>query len=166
MNLHDIRTLYSYHDWANTRLLDAVERAPHEAFLGASLGAANLRDTLVHTMSAEWIWRSRWQGVSPTHTLAAGDFPTPAALRERWAEEQRQTRAFIDTLIDERLQQPVEYTTTGGKPQSNLLWHLMLQVANHATQHRSEVALLLTELGCSPGDLDFIVFVREQANVI
>jgi uncharacterized damage-inducible protein DinB len=162
MNLHNIRTLYEYHYWATARLLDTVARAPEDAFLNASLGMANLRDTLVHTMSAEWNWRSRWQGVSPTQMLDPAGFPTLAALRERWQTEERQMRAFLSELTDERLQQRIAYNTTDGTPYSNLLWIMMLQVANHGTQHRSELALLLTELGHSPGNLDFIVYVREK----
>ena len=34
---------------------------------------------------------------------------------------------------------------------------------NHATQHRSEAALLMTRLGCSPGDLDLLVYEDELA---
>jgi uncharacterized damage-inducible protein DinB len=39
----------------------------------------------------------------------------------------------------------------------------MVHVLNHGTQHRSEAAVLLTELGRSPGDLDLVDFLEERA---
>jgi len=33
-----------------------------------------------------------------------------------------------------------------------------MEVIIHATQHRSEAAMLLTDYGQSPGDLDFLPF--------
>lgn len=43
-----------------------------------------------------------------------------------------------------------------------LLWHCLLHVVNHGTQHRSEAAAILTGYGRSPGDLDFTAFLNEQ----
>jgi uncharacterized damage-inducible protein DinB len=39
-----------------------------------------------------------------------------------------------------------------------------LHQVNHATQHRSEAALLLTRFGYSPGWLDLLVYVDEQSS--
>ncbi|MER3418993.1 MAG: hypothetical protein C4290_00025, partial [Chloroflexota bacterium] len=41
------------------------------------------------------------------------------------------------------------------------LWQLLLHQANHATQHRSEVAYLLTQMGHSPGDLDLLAYLLQ-----
>ncbi len=38
------------------------------------------------------------------------------------------------------------------------LWQMMQHVANHNTQHRSEIAIMLTEFDCSPGDVDLVFY--------
>jgi uncharacterized damage-inducible protein DinB len=38
----------------------------------------------------------------------------------------------------------------------------MTQFVIHGIEHRSEVALALTQLGQSPGFLDYLAFVRER----
>jgi uncharacterized damage-inducible protein DinB len=42
------------------------------------------------------------------------------------------------------------------------MWALMTQAIIHKTQHRSEIAFMVTQLGYSPGDLDFSRYVRER----
>lgn len=41
-------------------------------------------------------------------------------------------------------------------------WQMLLHQANHAMQHRSEVAVFLTEFGFSPGQLDLMRYLREN----
>ena len=67
MNKQDIQLLYKYNQWANQRILDAAAHVTEEQFLAPALYPhGGLRGTLTHTLFAEWIWRMRWQGKSPT----------------------------------------------------------------------------------------------------
>jgi uncharacterized damage-inducible protein DinB len=43
------------------------------------------------------------------------------------------------------------------------VWLMLVHVVNHGTQHRAEAATLLTAEGRSPGELDLINYVEEQA---
>ena len=52
----------------------------------------------------------------------------------------------------------IEYVNTRGEAWSYPMWQQLIHQVNHATQHRSEVAVMLTESGVSPGDLDFLVY--------
>jgi uncharacterized damage-inducible protein DinB len=102
------------------------------------------------------------EGVSPTALLVEDDFPTVEALSSRWQREEEAMRAFLATLKDDGLNRVVRYHSTKGKSFESTLWHLLVHVVNHGTQHRSEAAMMLTDFGASPGDLDMIFFFREQ----
>ena len=162
MKKQDITVLYKYNQWANARILNAAAGVTTEQFIApASFPHGGLRGTLVHALSAEWIWRTRWEGSSPTFMLKAEEFPDFPSLRARWAEEEMRLMNFVNSVSDERLDEPFHYTNTSGKPFSRVLWHAMVHLVNHGTQHRTEAAAMLTDFGCSPGDIDLIFFVSE-----
>ena len=160
MNKQDILLLYEYNQWANARILHAAANVTQEQFVApASFPHGGVRGTLVHALSAEWIWRTRWEGTSPTHLLKANDFPDFQSLRMRWADEEGRLLSFVENITEERLNSTFDYTNTAGKPFTRVLWQAMAHVVNHGTQHRTEAAAMLTDLGCSPGDIDLIVFL-------
>ena len=161
MNKENIVTLYKYNQWANAKILSAANGVTQEQFLApAAFPHGGLRGTLVHALFAEWIWRNRWEGTSPTYRLQPDDFPTVEALRDRWWEEETRLMDFVDRVTDEQLIGTFSYKNTSGKPLTKTLWHAMAHLVNHGTQHRTEAAALLTDFGCSPGDIDLIYFLE------
>jgi uncharacterized damage-inducible protein DinB len=163
MNTQDIQLLYKYNAWANGLILKAASQLTDEQFLApASYPHGGLRGTLVHTLFAEWIWRKRWLDESPAARFKPEDFPNFESLRTRWMEEEAELMKFAGSVTDEQLHKPFQYKSTEGVRYENILWEAMAHVVNHGTQHRSEAAAILTELGYSPGDLDMILFLRRK----
>ena len=160
--LDAIKTLYAYNRWANRRVLDAAAAIDPETFIAEAPGEPSIRDTLVHVVSAQQLWRRRWLGESPRGAWDPADFPDVATLREHWEREDDETAAFLAGLTDADLQRVVAYRNQRGEPWAYPLWQQMLHQANHAQQHRSEAALLLTRAGSSPGSLDLLVYVDES----
>jgi len=160
MSVEYVRTLYQYSAWANERIVDtatSLDAAQLMRAAGASHGS--LRDTLVHIMHAQWIWLQRWKGVSPRTGLRSDDFPDLDAIRMRWTALERETRDFVAALSEAELARVVRYTNTKGEEWAYPLWQMLIHQVNHATQHRSEAAMLLTQMGRSPGDLDLLVYM-------
>lgn len=163
MNKNDVQLLYRYNAWANARILNAAAKVTPDQFIApATFPHGGLRGTLTHVLFAEWIWRKRWEGISPRERLKPQDFETFQSLCNRWQEEERNLMAFVENVTEEQLQKDFDYMTTSGDPMREILWKVMAHVVNHGTQHRSEAAALLTDYGPSPGDIDLIIFLREQ----
>jgi uncharacterized damage-inducible protein DinB len=159
MTTQVIRTLYRYNAWANARVLAAAGGLDHERLLAPGDGCDSIRDTLVHVFAAQWLYLERWHGRSPRAMPAAAEFPDVAAMRARWDEIERATAAFVAGLTAARLDEVVAYTNFQGERWAYPLWQQMTHQVNHATQHRSEAAVLLTRYGRSPGGLDLLYFV-------
>ncbi len=71
-------------------------------------------------------------------------------------------RAYLGILTEEMLNGTIRYVIPGAM-RERVVWHILLDVILHATQHRSEAATLLTSYGQSPGDFDFTMFLNERA---
>ncbi len=159
-----IRSFYAYGAWANARVLEAASHLDQMQLVAPDDGAyGSVRDTLVHIAAVQWVFLERWQGRSPSSMWDPADFPDVEAIRERWAVVERETASFVDGLREDDVETVVTYRNFQGEPWAYPLWQQMLHQANHATQHRSEVAAALTRFGHSPGWLDYLIFVDEQA---
>jgi uncharacterized damage-inducible protein DinB len=164
VTLQDLQTLLDFHYWARDRVLDAVEPLTPEQFtrdLGGSF--RSVRDTLAHTYGAEWVWYSRWQGVSPPAFQPFDTFKDPASIRSAWAEQESKVRAFVEGFGEDDINRRYEYTMFNGKANASIFWHMLQHVVNHATYHRGQITTMLRQLGAAPPkSTDLITFYRER----
>jgi uncharacterized damage-inducible protein DinB len=162
MDMAAARFLFDYDEWATRRVLDAWEALDASSPAAARMiGERGLTAIMVHTLGAAQRWRSYFAGLPrPMRREEAPEPESPAALRREWEEEWRLRRAVLDRLDDEAINTPPDGADhpLRGIP----MWQTMVHLMNHGTQHRSEAAVILTEAGASPGDLDVLDFAEER----
>ncbi len=177
MKTDEIQLLYEYNYWADRRVLTTSAKVSPEQYVAPAnfgLGYGSLRATLVHALDAERQWRVICQGLfntlppdghNATTELTEAALPTLTVLQQRWDTEEKEMRAYLGTLSDEKLNGILRYTVPSGVVRERVLWHCLVHLVNHGTQHRSEAAALLTSYGQSPGDLDFTLFLNEHLSL-
>jgi len=164
MTLLDALTLVDYHYWARDRALDAIEVLTPEQYtrdLGNSF--KSVRDTVVHTYSAEWNWYLRWVGTSPTSMLDPAQFPDLATVRSDWKSQEEKVRVFVASIgAANELGRMFKYRLMNGDEAQSIFSHMLQHVVNHATYHRGQITTMLRQLGAPPPKpQDLIRFYRE-----
>ncbi|MCE9645420.1 MAG: DinB family protein [Chloroflexi bacterium] len=170
MNIQDIKFIYEYNYWANAKILDAASKVTSEQFVapaefpfGISRGGS-LCGTVFHIADAEYGWRGFFENGTFNEDLNPENFSTVETLERKLQEEERSMRACLERLSDEDINRHLRYVNDEGILRDRILWHCLLHLVNHGTQHRSEAAALLTRYDASPGDLDFTFFLIETGN--
>jgi uncharacterized damage-inducible protein DinB len=162
-----IRDLYAYNEWANEYLLDVASRLDMGQLAGPQ-GASfeSILGNMAHVVAAQINWLERWRtGQNKQHTVALGEsLKTLADLRAGFAASHRDLAEYVRGLTDAALDADLEYRDKSGNLAVRPLWQLMNHVANHGTFHRGEVAMALTALGHSPGDIDFLYWEFSRAS--
>jgi uncharacterized damage-inducible protein DinB len=165
-----LRELYGYNRWATERLLEVAERlTPEQLHAPGDAGHGSAHNTLLHLMDTQQSWLAWWDGsLSAAEaynlTINPADFPDLPSLRALWEKVEKATQAFVAGLKDEDVARVYTQTLPNGANFRMPLWQMMLHVANHGTQHRSEVAAMLTSFGHSPGNLDLLFYFPPVEN--
>lgn len=163
MRISEATTLIDHLYWTRDLVLDAAARLDTAAFTSTdTVSNRDLRTTLVHELDVQWSWRERlkgadWDGWGPDAELRAEDYPTATALREHWARDEVDMRAWLASLTDEDLDAPPV------RDEDRLpLWMFVMHLVSHGIQQFSEAAVLLTRAGHSPGEIGFLEFVASR----
>jgi uncharacterized damage-inducible protein DinB len=153
-----ILEIHRHSCWANGQILDAAERLTAEQ-LRTPLGEGSFGDfliTLIHIYDAQRTWYERAKGGTSGPAKEPEDFPTIEMLRQAWRTLDTEMGAYLASLDEESLMAPVSYRSFYGSEGTYTRRDMMLHQAFHAHQHRAELALALSAMGHSPGELDFL----------
>ncbi|MFN2463024.1 MAG: DinB family protein [Candidatus Dormibacteria bacterium] len=158
MNAADLaREMVAYDRWATGRIFAAAAGLDTG---NPSAGASwkSIDGSMRHVAASHATWLSRWNG-EPTIQHEAAD---EAGLRAWFDAVYDALEGFVAGLDDQQYLAEVTFSDSRGNPHRDVLALLLAHAVNHGTYHRGEAALLLTEAGHSPGDLDLVVFRRMQ----
>jgi uncharacterized damage-inducible protein DinB len=151
-----VARLYEYNAWANEHLC-SVASGLSEDELRTEDGSYSLLGSFGHIAAAQVNWLERWRtGRNSVPTAERQRYVSLAAVRAAVDGSHNELREYIGGLDDERLDGDLTFRDSSGSGNTVALWRLMLHVANHGSYHRGEIAMMLTQLGRSPGDLDFV----------
>lgn len=162
-----LRDLYAFNHWGHAKIFAQVVNLSKTLYFAKTEHNtyANIHDTLAHTLAAEYVWLSRvCDGVSPPTLFSAADFISFTDLKAAWDAHDAKLAAYLHTLTDAECERVVHYTTTEGAPLSQTVWQILHHVIIHGMQHRAELAAALTSFGYSPGNIDYIIYLREVQN--
>ena len=141
--------LFEHNNWANDQIIQACAALNDEQLDAEPVSATkgNIRQTLTHLVAAQ-------QGYLSLLTLPveARRKVTPSfdELQESAYRSGEGLLALAKDLSGEYLETQIK-TTDGYLVEP---WVVLVQVINHATEHREQIKSMLSALGATPPDLD------------
>jgi uncharacterized damage-inducible protein DinB len=149
MREHFIK-LWHYTQWANERMMDALDGHPN----GEGVRLIN------HIIGAQDEWLSRFD----KDFVRTWELFDQRSLPECRIGNRHSVEGWISYLsrIDAAtLDAPIDYKNTAGTPYRHVLKDLVAHGINHSTHHRAQIAMLIRQGGGTPPGTDYIYYLRE-----
>jgi uncharacterized damage-inducible protein DinB len=149
----------------NERLLEACKQLSPEQLDATSVGTyGGIGATLVHIANAQEGYAARFLGTERPERLPEDSFPGFEALAARFANGNAQLQEAAARASEDH-----EVQVTGDDPPGT--WRmpaslLLLQAINHSTEHRSQVATILTQLGVEPPGMDGWTYFFDSGQMV
>ncbi len=143
---------FAYNLWANLRLLDACAQLSDAQLDATTLGTfGSVRETLMHLFAAEEGYARHFNFTGPAPTPRLADLTTFPGFDELRRRAERSGKELM--AIAERGDLSQILYLDGGTYEAAVIV-VLIQAINHAVDHRSQIATLLTQQGIEPPDLD------------
>jgi uncharacterized damage-inducible protein DinB len=151
--VHEILSeLFRHHLWANLRLLDACRTLSPTQLQAAAPGTYGpVRDTLWHIVACEERYVALLTGEWPERPL--DERPSAPGLEEL-AERARRTGTALVRAAAEADPARILRGVWRGQPYAVPVAVPLVQAINHGTEHRAQIAVVLSRLGVTPPELD------------
>ncbi len=153
---------FEYNYWANGRIFEKAVLVSSEEMQAASvIEGRSLQQVLSHMVYVEKVWRllARDGKFDRSQMPSDEQLATAEGIRQFAGQEEQEMQAFLKNLTEDELAEQMIITRWDGVKVSMTRWNMLIHLATHSMQHRTEAAVLLTQYGQSPGDLDFLFFV-------
>ena len=151
MAVHIVEKLLEHNNWANDRIIQACAALTDEQLDAEPTSATkgSIRSTLAHLVRAQ-------RGYLRLLTLPVEERRQPSP-ELAFAELQKSARATGEALL--ALARDEASLSTMGRRQETEGWFvehwvIMVQIINHATEHREQIKSMLTSLGLTPPAID------------
>ena len=148
--------------WGLDKIFEALEQTPERLDEEPSVGAATPRTTL-RTCTCS--------SAASSPRLNGGDSPTDPSpkdldeLRAAWTEVRAGWINLLETLTDEQLDEPFELRLWDDRYRTTRA-NVISQFVQHQGQHRSELAVMASTFGHSPGEFDWWDYLEETGHPI
>jgi len=160
MNADAFRHLFGYHFSENRTVWDKyITVLTDEQFtqdVGYSHGSA--RNQIVHLMSVDEAWFSGLRGVETPDDLGPAVVDR-VSIRSQWDAVEQYMRDYLAELRDDTL---FEKPFADGEDKDLIVWQVLVQVANHGTDHRAQLLRLLNDLGVKTVSQDYIFYAYDH----
>ena len=143
-----VESLYRHSAWATERLIEVCETLSDEQLDAPRENAAgSIRETLVHTLSAEQYYLSRVSSYLPADRVQEGEeFPGFGVLkRAARANGEALVAAAATHTPDDVV--PGRGSDTFSEADASVF---LIQAMNHSAEHRTQILSILTTLGHGP----------------
>jgi len=143
--------LFKYNDWATRHSEKSIRNLKKQNDKAEKI--------LSHLIMAQLVWLNRVLEkdivTDPWKRLVGEEWiPKSTLLTAEWIN-------FLEGLNENDFEKRIEYTNTKGEKFSSKIKDIIIQVINHSTYHRAQIAMLVRQASGEPAITDYIFYQRQ-----
>jgi uncharacterized damage-inducible protein DinB len=148
---HHFIHLFKYNDWATRHCAETIIKLKKKN--------SKAEELLSHLISAQEVWLNRVLErdiiTNPWKKLTEEEWvPKSTPLTAEWIN-------FLEGLHENDFEKRVGYINAKGERFTNTIKDIVIQVINHSTYHRAQIASLVRQSGGEPAKTDYIFYQRQ-----